>query len=210
MLILKILFIVYLKFKFNCLLYFYLLNLAKYTAKDQSTKGGPYTICLKTKLYTQLANCSIKYVLFSYLDKNTLTMTKLINIYVKLWYFLYEWVNKISKTTEISYVYVCLCIFWASVQFSRSVISDSLRPHGLQHAKLPCPSTPRARSNSCPLSRWCHPTISSSVVPFSSHLQSFPESGSFQMSQFSTSGGQSIGVSASASVLPMSIQDYFL
>ena len=93
-----------------------------------------------------------------------------------------------------------------SVQFSHSVVFDSLRPHGLQHARLPCPSpTPRAYSNSCPLSQWCHPTTSSSVVPFCSHLWSFPASGSFPMSQFFTSGGQSIGVSASASVLPMNI-----
>ena len=92
-------------------------------------------------------------------------------------------------------------------QFSCSVVSDSLQPHGLQHARLPCPSpTLRAYSNSCPLSQWCHPTTSSSVVPFSSHLQSFPASGSFQMSQFFTSGGQSIGVSATKSVLPMNIQ----
>ena len=98
-----------------------------------------------------------------------------------------------------------------TVQFSRSIVSDSLEPHGLQHARLPCPSpTPRACSNSCPLSRWCHPTISSSVVPFSSCLQSFPASGSFPVSQFFISGGQSIGVSASASVLPMNIQDWFL
>ena len=83
-------------------------------------------------------------------------------------------------------------------------MSDSLWPHGLQHARPPCPSpTPGVDSNSCPLSRWCHPTISSSVVPFSSCLQSFPASGSFQMCQFFLSGGQSIGVSASASVLPM-------
>ena len=83
-------------------------------------------------------------------------------------------------------------------------------PHGLQHARLPCPSpTPEASSNSCPLSQWCHPTISSSVVPFSSCFQSFPASGSFQMSHFFTSGGQSIGVSASASVLPKNIQDWF-
>ena len=95
-------------------------------------------------------------------------------------------------------------------QFSCSVMSDSLRPHGLQHARLPCPlPTTRACSNSCPSSQWCHPTISSSVVPFSSCLQSFPASGSFPMSQFSTSGGQSIGVLASASVLPMNIQDWF-
>ena len=97
-----------------------------------------------------------------------------------------------------------------SVQFSCSVVSDSLLPHGLQHARLSYPSpTPRACSNSCPLSHWCHPTISSSVVPFSSCLQSFPASGSFQMSQFFTSGDQSIGVSTSASVLPMNIQDWF-
>ena len=94
---------------------------------------------------------------------------------------------------------------YGSVQFSHSVVSDSLWPHGLQHARLPCPSpTPWAYSNSCPLSRWCHPTISSSVVPFSSRLQSFPASGSFPMSQFFTTGGQSIGASALASVLPIS------
>ena len=96
------------------------------------------------------------------------------------------------------------------VQFSLSVVSDSLRPHGLQHARPPCPSpTRRVYSNSCPLSQWSHPTISSSVVPFSSSLQSFPASGSFQVSQLFTSGGQSIGVSASTSVLPMNIQDWF-
>ena len=96
-----------------------------------------------------------------------------------------------------------------SVQFSCSVVSDSLWPHGLQHARLLCPSpTPRVYSNSCPLNQWCHPTILSTVVHYSSHLQSFPESGSFPMSQFFTSGGQSIGVSALASVLPTNIQDW--
>ena len=96
------------------------------------------------------------------------------------------------------------------VQFTCSVVSDSLQPHWLQHARLPCPSpTHRACSNSCPSSRWCHPAISSSVVPFTSCLQSFPESGSFSISQLFASGGQSIGVSASASVLPMNIQDWF-
>ena len=95
-------------------------------------------------------------------------------------------------------------------QFSCSVMSDSLRPHGLQHARIPCPSPiPRACSNTCPLSRWCHPTISSSVIPFSSSLQPSPASGSFPMSQFFASPGQSIGVSASTSVLPMNIQDWF-
>ena len=101
-------------------------------------------------------------------------------------------------------------LYQQSVQFSCSVVSDSLRPYGLQHARPPCPSpTPGIYSNSCPLSRWCHPTISSSVVPFSSHLQSSPASGSFQVNQFFTSSGQSIGVSALASVLPMKIQDWF-
>ena len=96
----------------------------------------------------------------------------------------------------------------SSAQLSHSVVSDFLQPHGLQHARPPCPSpTPRAYSNSCPLSLWYHPTISSSVVPFSSCLRSFPASGSFQTSQFFTSGGQSMGVSVRASVLPMSIQD---
>ena len=91
-------------------------------------------------------------------------------------------------------------ILMFSVQFSHSVMSDSLWPHELQHARLPCPSpTPRTCSNSCPLSQWCHPTISSSVVPFSSCPQSFPATGSFPVSHFLTSGGQSIGVSASAS-----------
>ena len=106
--------------------------------------------------------------------------------------------------------WVSLLFQGSSVQFSHSVVSDSLPPHGLQHAMLPCPSpTPRTCSNSCPLSQWCHLTISSSVRPFSSCLQSFPAAESFQMSQSFTSGGQSVGVSASASVLPMNIQDWF-
>ena len=96
----------------------------------------------------------------------------------------------------------------SSVQYS--VMSDSSWPHGLQGTRPPCPSPlPRVYPNSCPLSQWCHPTISSSVVPFSSHLQSFPASGSFQMSQLFTSGGQSIGVLASTSVLAITIQDWF-
>ena len=101
-------------------------------------------------------------------------------------------------------------ILISSVQISCSVVSDSLRPHGLQHARLPCPSpTPGAYSNSCPLSQWCHSTISSSVIPFSSLLQSFPASGSFPMSQLFASRDQSVGVSASAPVLPTNIQDWF-
>ena len=129
---------------------------------------------------------------------------------------------------SIKWIYIeCCPLWWAfftyhyafkihpycsiiSVQFSHSVVSDTLKPHGLQHSRPPCPSpTPRVCSNSCPLSQWCHPTISSSVVPFSSHLQSLPASGSFPRSQFFASGGQSIGASASASILPMNIQDWF-
>ena len=122
-------------------------------------------------------------------------------------------VNKISLGTYsfhlklnciIKIVKICS---W--VQFCRSVMSDSLPPHGLQHARPPCPSL-GVYSNSCPLSWWYHPTISSSVVPFSSCPQSFPAPGSFQMSQFFASGGPSIGVSASTSVLPMNTQDWSL
>ena len=97
-----------------------------------------------------------------------------------------------------------------SVQFSRPVVSDSLRHHGPQHARPPCPSpTPEVHPNLRPLSRWCHPAISSSVVPFSSCPQCFPASGSFQMSQFLASGGQSTGASALVSALPVNIQDWF-
>ena len=99
---------------------------------------------------------------------------------------------------------------YISVQSSHWVVSNSLRPSGLQHTRLHCPSpTPGVYSNSGPLSQWCHPTISSSVVPFFSHLLSFPASGSFPMIQLFASGGQSIGISASASVLWMNIQDWF-
>ena len=101
------------------------------------------------------------------------------------------------------------CLLAVSVQFSHSVVSDSLRPHESQHARLPCLSpTPGVHSNSCPLSRWCHPAISSSVVPSSSCPQSLPASGSFPMSQFFTWGGQSIGVSALASFLPKKSQGW--
>ena len=134
--------------------------------------------------------------------------------------------KKATKYAERGLIFVLLfCFRWyihrkesgrintkmfSSVQFSCSVVSDSLQPHGLQHTRPPCSSpTPRVYSNSCPLSQWCHPTISSSVIPFSSRLQSLPASGSFPMSQFFPSGGQSIGASASASVLPMNIQDWF-
>ena len=108
-----------------------------------------------------------------------------------------KWIN---KQTEFNFWKVGLI----SVQFSCSVVSDSLRPHEPQHARPPYPSpTPRIHPNPCPSSQWCHPTVSSSIIPFSSCPQSFPASGSFQMSQLFASGGQSIGVSALASVLPM-------
>ena len=111
-----------------------------------------------------------------------------------------QWVSLERNQTEMM----------VGMLFSHSVLSDSLWPHGLQHTRLPCPSlSPGACSNSCPLSWWCHPTISSSVVPFSSCLQYFPASGSFLMSWLFTLGGQSIGISASASVVPMNIQGWF-
>ena len=105
----------------------------------------------------------------------------------------------------------CGAVGKLSIQFSRSAMSNSLQPHEPQHARPSCPSaTPGVHPNPCPLSQWCHPTISSSVVPFSSCPQSFTASGSFQMSQLFAWGGQSIGVSASASVLPMHTQDWSL
>ena len=118
------------------------------------------------------------------------------------------WGGRIASNS--SFDFPGLCSFSGrSVQFSSVAQSDSLQPHGLQHARPPCPSpTPRVYSNSCSLSWWCHPTISSSVIPFSSCPQSFPGSRSFQMSQFFPSGGQNIGVSASTSVLPMNTQDW--
>ena len=139
----------------------------------------------------------------------------------EVWHIQNKWGNSKNKTKNIWNCTPLKILQWspkakraecslAHLQFSHSVVSDSLHTHGQQHAKPPCPSlTPRVYPNACPLSHWCHPTISSSVVPFSSHLQAFPASGSFPMSQFFTSGGQRIGVSASALVLPMSIQDWF-
>ena len=119
---------------------------------------------------------------------------------------------KVKLVKALCILHICLkgSATGQAVRFSCSVISHSLQHQGLQHTRLPCPlPAPRACSNSCPSSWWLHPTISSSVIPFSSCLQSFPASGSFPMSYFFTSGGQSIGVSASASVLPMNIQDLF-
>ena len=128
--------------------------------------------------------------------------------YKSSWSWIWKWIlrydtQSVSKQKTVN--------TFSSIQFSHSVVSDSLQPHELQHTRLlPCSSsTPRACSSSCPLSQSCRPTISSSVVPVSSCLQSFPASGSFLMSQVFASGGQRIGVSASTSVLPMNIQDWF-
>jgi len=142
-----------------------------------------------------------------------------IELYIHFWISVFIFFSRYPEVKLLDPIVIIFLTFWgnsilfstvySSIQFSRSVVSDSLRPYGLQHTRLPCLSpAPRACSNSCPLSRWCHPTISSSVVPLSSCLQSFPASGSFPVSQFFPSGGQSIGVSASASVLPMNIQDW--
>ena len=123
-----------------------------------------------------------------------------------------------SMCHELMGLNAMILVFWmlsfkpafSLSSFSCSVMANSLWPHGLQHRRLPCPSlSPGVCSSLYPLSQWCHPTISSSVIPFSSCLQSFPASGSFPVSQFLASGGQSIGVSALASVLPMNIQDWF-
>ena len=129
------------------------------------------------------------------------------------WHFMWCILHIIYINRVITYsLVVLLSQFWTSrsVQFSSvAIVCDSLWPHELQRARPPCPSpTPRVHQNSCPLCRWCHPTISSSVVPFCSCLQSFPASGSFTMSQLFASGGQSIGFSALTSVLPMNTQDY--
>ena len=128
---------------------------------------------------------------------------------------IFLWLTSFSVKSIHVAVNGIISFFWkwlSDLQFSsvsRSVMYNSLQPHGLQHARPPCPSpTPGAYSNSYPLSRWCHPTISSSVVPFSYHLQSFPASGSFPVAQFFASDSQNIGVSVSASVLPMNIQDW--
>ena len=107
--------------------------------------------------------------------------------------------------------FIFVALFKGISQFSHSALSNSLQPHGLQHTRLPCLSpTPGPCSNSCPSSWWCHPTISSSVIPFYSRFRSFPSSGSFPISQFFASDGQSIGASASTSILSMNIQGWFL
>ena len=131
-----------------------------------------------------------------------------VNLMLKIW----NWKNsRLMKIFlfEFLKVYLLIKISFSSVQFSRSVVSDSLRPHESQHARPPCPSpTPGVCSYLCPSSRWCHPAISCSVVPFSSCPQTLPVSGSFPMSQLFAWGGQSTGVLASASVLPVNSQDW--
>ena len=125
---------------------------------------------------------------------------------IKSYFFFFE--KEYSRQWQRLHGHAYGCLFNSSVQFSHSVVSDSLWPQEPQHARPPCPSpTPRVCSNSCPLCQWCHPTISSSVIPFSFCAQSFPAS-VFFMSQLFAWGGQSIGVSASASVLPMNTQDW--
>ena len=136
------------------------------------------------------------------------------HVHLSLEYFSSDGFTRVNLITFtfLSLFQACFSDVISNSQFSsvHSVVSNSLLPHGLQHTRFPCPSpTPGTYSNSYPLSQWCHPTITSSVVPFSSCIQSFPALGSFQMSQFFTSGVQSTGVSASASVLPMNIQDWF-
>ena len=129
------------------------------------------------------------------------------NLILKVMFFFFSKENIQIVNRHVKRSVTSLII--SSVQFSHSVMPDSLPPHEPQHARPPCASpTPRVHPNPCPLSQWCHPTISSSVIPFSSGPQSFPASGSLQMSQLFTSGGQSIGVSASISVLPMNTQDW--
>ena len=127
------------------------------------------------------------------------------------WFIRFKEKNRLLSKNSARWSCKCWCRnFRSSVQFSCLIMSDPLQPHGPQHTRPPCPSpTPGAYLNSCPLSQWRHSTISSSVIPFSSCLQSFPASGSFQVSQFFPSGGQSIGVSALESVLPKNIQDWF-
>ena len=149
----------------------------------------PFAYGTKSELLSLMCNLTQSYVAI-------LTLSKLLAA------------GHIHQVPETSLLKHDLCKHLFLLLFSHSVVSDSLSPHGLQYTRLPCPSlSSGVCSNSCPLSQWCHPTISSSVIPFFSYLQSFPVSGPFPMSQLFASGGQSIG--ASASVLPMNIQGWF-
>ena len=134
--------------------------------------------------------------------------SKVIQLYIHIHIYFFQTLFHYRLLKILGIVPLCYTVDPAS-QFSCSVMSDSLQPHELQHARPPCPPpVARVYPNPCPLSQWCHPTISSSVIPFSSYPQSFPASGYFQVSQLFASGGQSIGVSASTSVLPMNTQDW--
>ena len=152
-------------------------------------------------------------MLLTFIPDTSVHKSKLGNIVPTFW-ILFSWEvfeKSLGEWICILYALLHTLFTFSSVQFIYSFVSDSLWHHELQHSRPLCPSsTPRVCSNSYPLSWWCHPTISSSIVPFSSHLQPFLASGSFPMSQFFASVGQSIGVSVSASVLPMNIQDWFL
>ena len=158
--------------------------------------------------------CLRLFLLCIFLGKTFLYLSKfwfLCHLYkLKLWLSNYATpysvcIFLVSWDLSLCHIYFII----SSVQFSHSAVSNSLRPHKLQHARPPCPSpTLGVHPNPCPLSQWCHPTILSSIVPFSSCPQSFPAPGSFQMSQLFTSGGQSIEVSASATVLPINNQDW--
>ena len=180
-------------------------------------------VCLLWRNVLKSAHCFIGlfvFLIWSYmsclyvLEMNPLSITSIANIFSHsvgcpvLFMFSFAMQKLLHLIRSYFFIFAFISITQASVQFSRLVMSDSLRLHEPQHARPPCPSpTARAYPNPCPSSRWCHPTISSSVVPFSSCPQSFPASGSLQMSQLFASGGQSIGVSSSTSVLPMNTQD---
>ena len=146
-----------------------------------------------TKLETAVSRCQLLYIEWTNKSRPYSTVNCI----------QYPWINHIEKEYEKEYMYLYNCVillyYSNSVQFSHSVVSNSLRPYELQHSRPPCPSTPGVHSNSCPSCRWCHPAISSSVVPFSFCPQSLPASGSFPMSQFFAWGGQSTGASALAS-----------
>ena len=144
-----------------------------------------------------------------YCNRDIIDVLKKIKVFISyLLYFIFTSLHSSIWRVSKSYLSHHLIKMPSSVQFSCSVLSDSLQPYETKHAKPPCPSpTPRVHPNPCPFSRWCHPIISSSVIPFCSCSQSFPTSGSLQISQLFTPGGKSIGVSDSTSVLPMNTQD---
>ena len=172
-------------------------------------KAGPLptelpwkSMYLPIHMYIYIHMYISKYMYMSTYMYITIYMYIQVFVYIYIFLYIYMYFN------IFTYIYICFNVY-VSVQFSRSVVSDSLHPHELQHARPPCPSpTPGVHPNPCPSSQWWNPTISSSVVPFSSCPQSFPASGSFKVSQLFASGGQVSGVSASTSVLPMNTQEW--